>query len=304
MLVGSGSPVDGHRVVVVDPESRIAVAENRVGELWVRGPSVSRGYWGRPEESESSFAARRADSDDGSYLRTGDLGFFRGEELFITGRRKDLIIVRGRNLYPQDIEWTAGNCHPALRPGEGAAFVVEEDGAERVVLVHEVDRSWRGGDHDALLASIRQAVAEGHDVDLLAVHLIRPMSLPRTSSGKVRRHACRDALAGGEFRPIASWTAASGSPELTRDVARVADLATWLAARVAGPSGLDPETIDRTCPITRYGLDSLRAVELAAALDSEWGANVPLGFILDGPSLDALTAAAVSSLSSSGTAGT
>ncbi len=111
-LVGSGAPADGHEIVVVDPETHAALPEGIVGEIWVRGPSVALGYWKNPEGSSETFGRRRSDSAHGPYLGTGDLGFLMGRELFVTGRRKDVIIVRGRNIYPQDIEWTVGNCHP------------------------------------------------------------------------------------------------------------------------------------------------------------------------------------------------
>ncbi len=141
-LVGCGRPLGGQRVLVVDPVSRAALAPGRVGEIWVAGPSVASGYWGRPEESEAAFGARLA-TGEGPFLRTGDLGFFRAEELFVTGRIKDLLILRGRNVYPQDVELTAERSHPALRPGGGAAFAPEDEGEERLVLVLEVERSAR-----------------------------------------------------------------------------------------------------------------------------------------------------------------
>ena len=190
-LVGCGRSWLGQEVRVVDPEACTALPDGRIGEIWVRGESVAAGYWSRPEETERTFRARLADIGAGPYLRTGDLGFVRGGELFVTGRIKDVIIVRGRNHYPQDIEETVQAVHPALRPGCGAAFEETRDGRPGVVVVQEVDRRGRGLDARQLLADARQAVAERHEVQLHDLRLLEYGSIPKTSSGKVRRHACR-----------------------------------------------------------------------------------------------------------------
>ena len=147
-------------VAIVHPEARTRCPVDGVGEIWVTGPSVAQGYWGRPEATERSFRATLADTGEGPFLRTGDLGFLHDGELFITGRLKDLIIIRGRNVYPQDIEWTVERCHPALRLESGAAFSVEAGGEERLVVVHEVERQAKGEGVAAILQAIRQAVAE------------------------------------------------------------------------------------------------------------------------------------------------
>ena len=139
---------------------------------------------------------------DGPFLRTGDLGFVRGGELFITGRIKDLIVIHGRNHYPEDIEATVQQVHPSLRPGCGAAFETEQDGQARLVIVQEVDRRGRGLDANQLAGDIRQAVAERHELQVHDVQFLEPGSLPKTSSGKVQRHACR---AGYERATLRRW---------------------------------------------------------------------------------------------------
>src|SRR5262249_49318787 len=145
---------------------------DRVGEVWVRGGSVARGYWGNPGGSEQTFGATLPGRGAEPFLRTGDLGFLRDGELFVTGRLKDLIIVRGRNVYPHDVEWTVERCRPALRPEGGAAFAVEAGGEERLVVVHEVERLGKGeGKVDEVVAAVRRAVAEGHGLELYAVRL-------------------------------------------------------------------------------------------------------------------------------------
>jgi acyl-CoA synthetase (AMP-forming)/AMP-acid ligase II len=200
LLVGCGRTWPGQEVCIVDPETRVKLPDEQTGEIWLRGPSVAAGYWNRPEETAEAFDARRADTGDGPYLRTGDLGFLRGGELFVTGRAKDVIIVRGRNHYPGDIEETVQSVHPGLRPGCGAAFEVTRDGVPRLVVVQEVERRCRELDVGQLLGDVRQAVAERHDLQLFDLVLLKYGGIAKTTSGKVRRHACRAEYEGGTLR--------------------------------------------------------------------------------------------------------
>ncbi|HXU43886.1 MAG TPA: fatty acyl-AMP ligase, partial [Thermoanaerobaculia bacterium] len=212
-LVSSGRAGAAHEVAIVDPETRERLDPGRIGEIWVAGPSVAAGYWNRQEATAESFAARTADGA-GPFLRTGDLGFLRsgplGAELFVTGRIKDLIIVRGRNHYPQDLELTAERSHPALRPGCGAAFSVERPAAwasgeieERLVIVHELERG-RQAEAEAAQEAIRSAIAEEHEVRVEDVVLIRVGTLPKTSSGKIQRRACRQLYLDGGLDVVLS----------------------------------------------------------------------------------------------------
>jgi acyl-CoA synthetase (AMP-forming)/AMP-acid ligase II len=172
---------------------------------------VARGYWERPQATGETFAARLADGGDGPFLRTGDLGFVHEGELFITGRLKDVIIIRGGNHYPQDIEATVQRLHPALSPGCGAAFSVELDGEERVVVVQEVHRHCRTAlDLRRVVGDVREAVAAEHGLRVHALLLIRAGSIPRTTSGKVRRRACRERLHEGT---LDVWAADYGDPD-------------------------------------------------------------------------------------------
>jgi acyl-CoA synthetase (AMP-forming)/AMP-acid ligase II len=210
-LVGCGRAVAGQRLAIVNPDTCIACADGEVGEVWVGGGSVARGYWNRPDETARLFQARIAGSGEGPFLRTGDLGVLHEGELFVTGRIKHLIIIDGRNHYPHDIEATAERSHPAVRPASAAAFAVDDGGSEQLVVAVEVDRGRlreaaaagsedSGGNRD-IVQAIRGAVAEAHDVPVHAVVLLPPGGVPRTTSGKIQRHLCGQAF---ESRTLAS----------------------------------------------------------------------------------------------------
>jgi acyl-CoA synthetase (AMP-forming)/AMP-acid ligase II len=202
-LAGCGHPWGDTRLRIVDPASGLPVAPGTVGEVWVAGGSVAAGYWQRAEESASTFGACLAGSGEGPYLRTGDLGFVEGGELFIAGRLKELIKIRGRNYYPQDIELTAERSHPALRPHCGAAFSVTAAGEEALVVVHEVERkALRGADIAEIAGNIVEAIATEHGVKAHDVVLVAPGAVPKTSSGKIQRNASRAAYLDGAMPRI------------------------------------------------------------------------------------------------------
>jgi len=196
-IVSCGESEEDFPLAIVEPESREPLPEGRVGEVWVCGPSVAQGYWGKPELSEETFRARLSGEDSRQWLRTGDLGFVRDGLLYITGRRKDLIIIGGRNHYPQDIEWTLEAALPLVRPGCSAAFSVEVDGEERLVVVAEVDtRQQPGGpafDAQAATARVRQAINDAYQLRLHDLVFLKAGSIPKTSSGKIQRQASRKA---------------------------------------------------------------------------------------------------------------
>jgi acyl-CoA synthetase (AMP-forming)/AMP-acid ligase II len=194
-LVAAGTPMRGTELAIVDPDSRRPCPEDRVGEIWVRGPSVGGGYWDQPEKTAETFGARTVGSEDERrWLRTGDLGFVREENLFVVSRLKDLIIVRGRNHAPQEIEQTVEESHPALRRGCGAAFSIELEGEERLVIAQEV-RPRCPAKPEELARVIAAAVAERHGIDPHAVALLPPQTVPKTSSGKIQRAGCRASFA-------------------------------------------------------------------------------------------------------------
>ena len=205
-LVGCGRPWTGHRVAIVDPQTCRELSPDRVGEIWVQSPNVAQGYWNRPEETKLVFQARLADTQEGPFLRTGDLGFFNEGQLFVVGRLKELIVFRGRNYYPQDIEAAVARAHPALSGCQGAAFSVPGPQEERLVIVHEVRGSKRR-DWPAILEAIRREVAAEFCFLPYAVVLIPAGRLPRTSSGKPRRRRCREMFLAGTLEVVAQWQA-------------------------------------------------------------------------------------------------
>lgn len=215
-LVGCGRVSYGVRVVIADPETRALCPPGTIGEIWVSGPSVAQGYWQRGEESASVFGGFLADTGEGPFLRTGDLGFFERDELFIAGRLKDLIILAGRNIHPQDVELVVEKSHPAVRASCCAAFTVDLDGEERLVIAAEVGRSRAadggeagdgGGSLQEVARAVRRTVAEELELQVHEVVLLPPKSIPKTSSGKLQRHACRAGFLARTLSPLEdSWT--------------------------------------------------------------------------------------------------
>jgi len=243
VLISSGSPCLDQQIVIVDPETMRRCAECTVGEIWVSSPSVGYGYWGQEEATELAFRAYLADGGKGPFLRTGDLGFVKDGELFVTGRLKDMIIIGGRNFYPHDIEWTVERSHPVLRPGGSAVFSVDRDGEEHLVVLAEVDRCCQpdphysrssdlreaagqvahgqsGGHHPDLdktngnehsaaklmeaIVAIRRGVALEHELPVDTVALLKPATIPKTSSGKIRRYACKSGFLANSLEVLIS----------------------------------------------------------------------------------------------------
>lgn len=213
-VVGCGRAMPETRIAIVHPEPLTRCERDEVGEIWVSGPTVAQGYWNQPQETECTFGAYVADTGEGPFLRTGDLGFLKDGELFVTGRLKDLIIIGGRNLYPHDIELTVEQGHPAIRLGYCAAFSVDVANEERLIVVAEIERRYQAEHHqcngatrshpngrpvdvEEVTRAIRRAVAEEHDVRVHTVVLLRAGSIAKTPSGKVQRRACKASFLSG-----------------------------------------------------------------------------------------------------------
>lgn len=244
IVPGCGQKVCEMKIAIVDPQTMTRCPDDGVGEVWLSDPSVAQGYWKRPDVTKENFCAYIKDTKQGRatqaegvgaevssahriarseldsevaplpFLRTGDLGFLHDGELFITGRIKDLIIIRGTNHYPQDIEWSVQQLHPALRPDYGAAFSVQDKGEEKLVVVQEVERRTENLDTDQLIADIRQEIAEQHEIQVYAVILGKPGNILKTASGKIQRRACRDKFLTGTLNVLADWCE---NPKLTAE---------------------------------------------------------------------------------------
>jgi amino acid adenylation domain-containing protein len=298
-LVGCGRPPQETDVVIVHPDSKHRCVADQVGEIWASGPSIAQGYWNRPEQTEQSFFAKLDGEGEKPFLRTGDLGFIADGQLFVTGRLKDLIIIRGRNHYPQDIELSVESAHEALRPGCGAAFSVEEQDEEHLVVVQEVAGRFSGSPEE-LVRSIRRALSREHEIQAHAIVLVRPFSVPKTSSGKVQRLACRKQYLEGlldvryEWKTVPSYAHQShtaAEPETSiHNVADVAVIEQWLVSKLAASTGVAVYGIDHKQPVSSFGLDSLAAVEMEHALEREFGASIAAVRFLQEFSIEQLAA--------------
>lgn len=306
-LVGCGLPAPEHRVMVVDPATGLPCATGRIGEIWLSGPSVAGGYWRHPRETADTLrpppetCAAAGSSAGDRWLRTGDLGFLEpglvepgqiepgllepglldGGELFVAGRLKDLIIVRGRNLHPQDLERRVSTADPRLVPGGAAAFTVDGVAGEGLVVVQEVAREHRraeAAELSALAAELERVLAEEIGVVPATLVLVPSGGVPRTTSGKIRRRACRAAWLGGELEILIRRDFAGGGVER------------WLAEEVAAVTGSPAGGVRRDLPPAALGLDSLAAAELEGRIEARFGVRLGAAEVLAAGSLDELSA--------------
>lgn len=328
-IVSCGPPAIPNQVCIVDPDSHRPSPPNAIGEIWVRwSRSIAQGYWRREAATLEAFHATLADGAEDAFLRTGDLGFLHGDDLYVTGRLKDLIIIRGRNHYPQDIEATVEQAHRALRKGSGAAFSVVWDDTEQLVIVHELERSaLRTADSEAIFAALRRRVAEHHDLQVGAIALLKPNAMPKTSSGKVQRHLCRSMFLAGQFDVVYGWPAAEArqalatpatwadegyeaiaadalnQPEVDAKSPTIANaaslspptltspdaIADWMLSWLANALKVPKHTLNVRHPLAEHGLDSLTAVELAEALESTLGVPLSPTLAYEYPTIEALS---------------
>ncbi len=303
-LVGCGQSLPDQQIVIANPDEQTRCPPGQVGEIWVHGPSVAMGYWRCDEATKSTFQATLKDTGEGPFLRTGDLGFLLDGELFVTGRLKDLIIIRGVNHYPQDIERTMQQAHPRLRPDCGAAFTVEEGGQEQLVVVNEVERH-KTADLDAICERIYRDVAAEHELGIDVIVLVRAGSIPKTSSNKIQRHACREGYLAGTLDIVGRWRPQDAQGEAVGRVERAgreelplrrpedlhATTDRGVAARKrvtevvlqeihrVGRERVAGLTLDM--PIVASGLDSLERMEILAGLEERFGGRFPEDILPD-----------------------
>ncbi|MDO9264154.1 MAG: beta-ketoacyl synthase N-terminal-like domain-containing protein, partial [Desulfosalsimonadaceae bacterium] len=306
-LIGCGQAQAGEKVVIADPSTLTPCPDGHIGEIWVSGPNVTQGYWNRPSETAQTFHAHLSGTGDGPFLRTGDLGFIDNKALYITGRIKDMIIIRGRNFYPQDIETTAEKSHPGLRQGCGAAFSAELEGEERLVVVYEARRAEIGPEEARqMIHAIRRAILDAESLNVFAFWLLKPKSIPKTSSGKLRRHACKEGFLSDSLETIAKWQGSESPPYAGTPIEAPADkesevpgasaarisaeaISKWLTDHLANALRINPSDIDPRTPFSRYGLDSAEAVGLAGDIEKWLEKRLPPTLAYDYPTIEALS---------------
>ncbi len=280
-LVGSGAVLPGFEVRIVHPTTAAPCAPDEVGEIWVSGPSVGHGYWNQPEATRERFAGTIDEPGAGQkFLRTGDLGFLKHGELFVTGRQSDLIIVHGRNIHPQDVEDTALAVSSELRPKGAVACAVEHAGREHVLLLVECRKQLPSRELEQLQADLRRAVAEEHEIDLLDVILLRGGVLPRTSSGKLQRLETRRMFLAGEFAPSQMKATATAAQVDSEQVDSVMRELTSLWADV-----LNLSHVPADAHFLHLGGDSLTGTQLLSRVRTTWGVDLPISALFADPSL-------------------
>ena len=277
-------------VEIINPDTFSPSLPHEVGEIWVSGPTVAKGYWNKQEETERTFQAYTTEGK-GPFLRTGDLGFLYDNELFVTGRLKDLIIIRGANFYPSDIEFTMQKAHSDLRENSGAAFPITHNNEEVLVVVQELERTaMRNTNHDEIITTIRKAIAEEHEVEAFVVILIKTGSIPLTSSGKIQRRQSRYEYLNDELQVVAEWKKNETeviSPS-EKEVPTEEGLKQWLIQWIVRNQQFRLEDIDPEINILNYGIDSLAAVTLEAEISDRFGFDWHVSSFMLNPTINGL----------------
>jgi len=307
--VSCGEAIPDHTVCVVNPNSSIELESGEIGEIWISGPSIAAGYWGKHELNALLFRARivgRSDkANETEFFRTGDIGTLIEKKLYVLGRVKEMVVVRGRNFFSNDLEKTASDSHPALGADRVIAFSIDLEGDEELAIVHELSRaSMRAEESDALIAAIRRSVITEHGICPNMVILVSPATLPRTTSGKLQRGKAREMLIAGELKVAASWRS-SPNDQMTLDELAV-DVPNPISGIIeyCGPNSLHDYLVKRsqqalglkyppelTAGWADLGVDSLKAVQLSELLSSELHLDPPLPatLLFDQPNLASLT---------------
>ncbi len=307
-LVGSGLINDHANTLIVHPDSLTKLPDNQIGEIWISGESIAKGYWNKGLQNTETFYAYLFDSGEGPFMRTGDLGFIHKGELYVTGRLKDLIIVRGKNHYPQDIEATAEQSHPSLQHGACIAFTVDVENAEQLVLVQEVKRTAL---HDFQIAEvsemIRREVAEHHGLPIHEIVFLKTGGVPKTSSGKLQRQACKKAYLEGSMDVIAHWQTTDAESTLMDKAAmekliaqykhlfqeyssihtskQLQIMTDYLADLIAYFAEIPRTSLHLNDPVNKLGLDSLKLVELKSHVQDDTTIEIDVLKFLDGVSI-------------------
>jgi len=299
-FVSSGTSLLDGIIKIVNHETRTICEDNEIGEVWAASQSIAQGYWEKPVVSRETFQAYTSDTNEGPFLRTGDLGFMVEDELFITGRLKDLIIIRGSNHYPQDIEATVENSNNLLRPGGTASFSADVNNEEQLVIVQEA-RAKQNVNWEDVVEDIKKAVLEIHNILPHTIVLIQPKSIFKTSSGKIKRNATKQAFSEKSLDIIFEWnileqnnSIKSENIEVELDTSEITksgskeNLTNLLIEKLALELKVDKSKINTDQPFVNYGLDSAKSVQLVGQLEEDVGRNLDVTILWTYPTIEKL----------------
>jgi acyl-CoA synthetase (AMP-forming)/AMP-acid ligase II/acyl carrier protein len=309
-LIVAGGKLQAAPVYVACDKERLKedrIQQNEIGEIWVSGPSIARGYWNNPESTRSTFQAKIVNSDGDRFLRTGDLGFLRDGNLFITGRIKDLIIIHGQNYIPSDIEYTVEGCHADLRKGCSAAFSVASAGEEKLAVVCEIRKKAKTAELKNISAGIWRAITDRHGINAARIVLIKARTIPKTTSGKIRRKMCKMALLNNKLEVVYQWAdaktaAAADGPAAPLPENRAAgqsgesrnreEVYSWLLERI-NKTASDAIMLENlgTKSLADTGLDSIEQVELVTDFEEKFNCVVNIDELMQIRSLEAFSQA-------------
>jgi FkbH-like protein len=304
-LVSCGKPSNEQSIVIVNPESLAECLPDEIGEVWVASPSVSQGYYNCPLETVKAFRAHFGDFSDKPFLRTGDLGFVKNGELYITGRLKDLIIIRGSNYHSQDIEFVVEQCHTACLPHSGAAFSIEVDGEERLVIVQEVNLQSDLG-LDSLIETIRREVAKCFDLQAYSVVLIKAGNLPKTTSGKIKRFACKGFYLNGNLKVIAARVfnqltfdvnksnVNTSASSVAKPESHLKLTEKYLQELVASILNIPASSLKTNQHLNELGVDSLLAAQIKTKLQNSFGNHIQVADFLQMSTISELAESIIS----------
>lgn len=288
-LMSAGKPAASFSVLIVNPDTLKPCEDDEIGEIWLSGPSIGAGYWKNQSCTNDTFAALLHEQDDRQWLRTGDLGFVRNQHLYIADRLKDIIIIRGQNFYPQDIERSVCSYHPLLKGMRGAAFSLAVEEKEELVVVHEIARKVGNSEAAEILRCIYEQIAAEYQVTPHALMLVRARRLPRTTSGKVQRSACREAFVNGTLKIMGKWP-----DEADPDGKAIIENQMWgpILEAIERAAQLTPGHLHPDLPLKSLALDSVKAAQVKVAIEKATGAVVPLSALLQDKSLREIAQAA------------
>ncbi len=277
----------------MNPETSIVCTENGIGEIWISGPTIAEGYWNNNEETRLSFNLTLNGSSDKKYLRSGDLGFLKDGELYITGRLKDLIIIRGKNHYPEDLEFNIQNSIAELKTNSGAAFTITHNSVEKLVIAQEIERTAiRSIDYSKLFSRIREVISDNHEIDVFSIVILKPGSIPMTSSGKIQRRKTKYQYLKNELSVIENWMADSDinydSTEKVSSIPTEQSIKEWMIQWIMRNKRIERESIDLDTNIMSYGIDSLTAVTLETEISIHFGFQWHISSFILNPTINKL----------------